>query len=153
MKLALNGALTIGTLDGATVEMAEHIGAQNMFLFGLSAEEVTERRAAGWRGAQAEAASPALAEVLAAIGGGVFSPDDQGRYAELVASLRAEDWFMVAADFDAYLAAQQRAAALYRDQEAWRRTAVLNTAGMGWFSSDRSIAEYASEIWGTPVAP
>jgi starch phosphorylase len=153
MKLALNGALTIGTLDGATVEMADHIGAQNMFLFGLSAEEVTERRAAGWRGAQAEAASPALAEVLAAIGGGVFSPDDHGRYAELVASLRAEDWFMVAADFDAYLAAQQRAAALYRDQESWRRTAVLNTAGMGWFSSDRSIAEYASEIWGAPVAP
>ena len=152
MKLALNGALTIGTLDGATVEMADHIGAQNMVLFGLSAEEVTERRAAGWRGAQAVAASDTLAEVLAAIGGGVFSPDDHGRYAELVASLRTEDWFMVAADFDAYVAAQQRAAALYRDQEAWRRTAVLNTAGMGWFSSDRSIADYAREIWGVPVA-
>jgi starch phosphorylase len=98
------------------------------------------------------AASDTLAEVLAAIGGGVFSPDDHGRYAELVASLRTEDWFMVAADFDAYVAAQQRAAALYRDQEAWRRTAVLNTAGMGWFSSDRSIADYAREIWGVPVA-
>jgi len=152
MKLALNGALTIGTLDGATVEMAEHIGAQNMFLFGLSAEEVTQRRDAGWRGSQAEAASDTLAEVLAAIGGGVFSPDDHGRYADLVASLRAEDWFMVAADFDAYCAAQQSAGAMYRDQDAWRRTAVLNTAGMGWFSSDRSIAEYASEIWGVPVA-
>jgi starch phosphorylase len=114
---------------------------------------VTQRRDAGWRGAEAEAASDALAEVLAAIGGGVFSPDDHGRYAELVASLRAEDWFMVAADFDAYCAAQQRAAALYRDQTAWRRTAVLNTAGMGWFSSDRSIADYAAEIWKVPAAP
>ncbi|WP_240790167.1 glycogen/starch/alpha-glucan phosphorylase [Roseomonas sp. HF4] len=152
MKLALNGALTIGTLDGATVEMAGQIGAEHLFLFGLSAEEVTERRAAGWRGEQAIAASDSLAEVLDAVGGGVFSPDDHGRYRDLVAAIRAEDWFMVAADFDAYAAAQGRAAALYRDPEAWRRTAVMNTAGMGWFSSDRSIAEYASGIWGVPLS-
>ena len=152
MKLALNGALTIGTLDGATVEMAEHIGADHLFLFGLSAAEVTERRAAGWRGEQAVAASGCLAEVLQAIGDGVFSPDDPGRYRDLVESLRGDDWFMVAADFDAYLAAQGRAAALYRDPEGWRREAVLNTAGMGWFSADRSIAEYAEGIWGVPVA-
>lgn len=153
MKLALNGALTIGTLDGATVEMAEHIGREHLFLFGLSAAEVAERRANGWRGETAVAASDCLGEVLDAIGGGVFSPDDHGRYRPLVDSLKAEDWFMVAADFDAYLAAQTRAALLYRDPQAWRREAVLNTAGMGWFSSDRSIAEYAGEIWDVPVAP
>ncbi|WP_456306763.1 glycogen/starch/alpha-glucan phosphorylase [Neoroseomonas marina] len=153
MKLALNGALTIGTLDGATVEMAEHIGREHLFLFGLSAAEVAEKRANGWRGGTAIAASDCLGEVLDAIGGGVFSPDDHGRYRPLVDSLTAEDWFMVAADFDSYLAAQTRAAQLYRDPQAWRREAVLNTAGMGWFSSDRSIAEYASDIWGVPVAP
>jgi starch phosphorylase len=153
MKLALNGALTIGTLDGATVEMADHIGAEHLFLFGLSAQEVEERRAAGWRGEAAVAQSDTLREVLVSIGEGVFSPDDRDRYRDLVASLRAEDWFMVAADFDAYVAAQHRAAALYRDPEGWRGKTVLNTAGMGWFSSDRSIAEYAAEIWKVPAAP
>ncbi len=153
MKLALNGALTIGTLDGATVEMADRIGKENLFLFGLSAQEVAERRAAGWRGEQAVEASDTLREVLDAVAGGVFSPDDRGRYHDLVASLRAEDWFMVAADFDSYLAAQKDAMTLYRDNEAWRRKAVLNTAGMGWFSADRSIAEYATDIWKVPVTP
>ncbi len=152
MKLALNGALTIGTLDGATVEMADRIGHEHLFLFGLTAEEVAQRRAGAWRGEQAIEASPALANVLDAVGGGVFSHDDRGRFREIMDSLRAEDWFMVAADFDAYLAAQQRAAALYRSPEAWRRTAVLNTAGMGWFAADRAIADYAREIWGTPSA-
>jgi starch phosphorylase len=152
MKLALNGALTIGTLDGATVEMADRIGAEHMFLFGLSAAEVEERRAAGWSGAQVIASSDTLAEVLEAIGSGVFSPDDHGRYRELVDSLRGDDWFMVAADFDAYVAAQQRAAALYREPEAWRRATVLNTAAMGWFSADRAIGEYAAGIWGVPTA-
>jgi starch phosphorylase len=153
MKLALNGALTIGTLDGATVEMAQQIGPQHMFLFGLSADAVAARRAEGWRGATAIDASPALADVLEAIGSGVYSHDDPRRYAELVEALRGDDWFMVAADFEDYAAAQQRAAALYRTPEAWRRAAVLNTAGMGWFSADRAIAEYAGEIWGVPVAP
>ena len=152
MKLALNGALTIGTLDGATVEMADHIGHEHLFLFGLTAEEVAARRSEGWRGERAVAASPILAAVLEAIGSGVFSHDDRGRFREITDSLRAEDWFMVAADFDAYIAAQQRAAALYRAPEDWRRTAVLNTAGMGWFSADRAIADYAREIWGTRSA-
>ncbi len=151
-KLALNGALTIGTLDGATVEMAGHIGRENLFLFGLSAEEVAERRAGGWRGAQAVADSDMLGEVLEAVGGGVFSPDDRDRYKDLVASLRAEDWFMVAADFDSYLAAQKRASALYRDPRLAPHRGAEHRR-MGWFSSDRSIAEYAAEIWNVPVAP
>lgn len=150
MKLALNGALTIGTLDGATVEMAEHIGSEHMFLFGLSADQVARRRLTGWRGEQAVAASDALKEVLEAIDGGVFSPDERGRYHDLVSSLRADDWFMVTADFDAYLAAQRDAMTLYRDSGVWRRKAVLNTAGMGWFSADRSIREYAEGIWKVP---
>jgi glycogen phosphorylase len=151
MKLALNGALTIGTLDGANVEILERVGAENIHIFGLTAEEVEQRRRAGWRGQEAVAASPRLAEVLDAIGQGVFSPDDPGRYRELVASLRAEDWFMVAADFDAYYAAQRAADARWAAGEAWWRAAVLNTAHVGWFSSDRTIAEYAGEIWGVPV--
>ncbi len=151
MKLALNGALTIGTLDGATVEMSEHIGPEHMFLFGLTAEEVTDRRTEGWRGSEAVAASRSLAEVLVSIGDGVFSPDDPGRYRDLVAALTGDDWFMASADFDDYVAAQAKAAALYRDPEAWRRTAVLNTAGMGWFSADRAIADYAGEIWRIPT--
>ena len=151
MKLALNGALTIGTLDGATVEMADHIGREHLFLFGLSADSVTTRRAEGWRGETAVRASPLLAETLEAVGNGVFCHDEPGRYRELADSLRGDDWFMVAADFDSYCAAQQRAAALYRDPEAWRRAAVLNTAGMGWFSADRAVQEYADEIWRVPT--
>ena len=151
MKLALNGALTIGTLDGAKVEMAEHIGAENLFLFGLSAEEVTAQRQSDWRGADAIAASPTLARALDAIAGGAFSPDDPGLYRGLVELLRHDDFFMVTADFDGYCAAQHDAAVQYRDMEDWRRKAVLNTAGMGWFSSDRTIAEYATQIWGVPL--
>ncbi|RVT99318.1 glycogen/starch/alpha-glucan phosphorylase [Rhodovarius crocodyli] len=152
MKLALNGALTIGTLDGATVEMAEHIGHEHLFLFGLSAAEVADRKAEGWKGSRAIAASDTLGGVLDAIEGGVFSPDDRTRYRDLVASLRGDDWFMVTADFDSYLDAQKDAMTLYRDTTEWRRKAVLNTAGMGWFSSDRSISEYAKEIWNVPVS-
>jgi starch phosphorylase len=89
--------------------------------------------------------------VLEAMEGGVFSPDDRDRYKDLVASLRGDDWFQVSADFDAYWAAQRHADALFRDQHAWQRAAVLNTAKLGWFSSDRTIAEYA-QIWGvTPT--
>ena len=154
MKLALNGAITIGTADGATVEMAEHVGAENMHIFGLTAAEVEDRRRAGARGADAVEASPRLAEVLEAIGQGVFSPDDPGRYQELVASLRDGDWFMVAADFDAYLAAQRAADARWRAAGgAWWRAAIMNTARMGWFSSDRTIAGYAEDIWRVPVRP
>jgi starch phosphorylase len=150
MKLGLNGAITMGTLDGANVEILEHVGPDNIFIFGLTTAEVEARRRERSGGGHAIAASDRLAEVLEAIEGGVFSPDDRNRYKDLVASLRGDDWFMVASDFDAYWAAQRRADALWRDQEAWQRAAILNTASLGWFSSDRTIAEYA-EIWGVPV--
>jgi len=148
MKLALNGAITIGTLDGANIEIREHVGAENMVIFGLTAEEVAERRASGLDAGAAIAASPRLAEVLKAVESGVFSPDDPGRYRGLVDSLRHHDYFMVAADFDAYWAAQRAVSTMWQDRAVWCRTAILNTARMGWFSADRAVLDYAREIWG-----
>jgi starch phosphorylase len=147
MKLALNGALTIGTLDGANVEMLEHVGADNIFIFGLTAEQVAERRAAGIDAAATIAASPALAEVLDALHAGVFSPDDRRRYRDLVIGLRHHDFFMVCADFDAYRIAQRELGRMWKDRGQWWKRSVLNTARMAWFSSDRTIREYAGEIW------
>jgi starch phosphorylase len=147
MKLALNGALTIGTLDGANIEILERVGERNIFIFGLKAAEVAARRAAAIDATADIAASPALAEALAALEAGVFSPDDRSRYRGLAENLRHRDWFMVCADFEAYRAAQRAVADLWRDRDEWWRRAVLNTAGMGWFSSDRTIGEYAREIW------
>ncbi|MDN7140416.1 glycogen/starch/alpha-glucan phosphorylase [Pseudomonas sp. JQ170] len=148
MKFGLNGALTIGTLDGANVEMCEEVGSENMFIFGLSAQQVEARKRSGDFGASAAiSASHRLNDVLQAIRGGVFSPDDPARYVGLVDSLVAYDRFLVCADFDAYWEAQLRVEALWRDPKQWWRMAVLNTARMGWFSSDRTIREYATQIW------
>jgi glycogen phosphorylase len=147
MKLALNGALTIGTLDGANVEIRDHVGADNIFIFGLTADEVATRRREGYDPSAAIEASAELSQALAAIASGVFSPDDKMRYAGLVAELHNSDHFMICADFDAYAAAQREVDALWRSPEAWRRKAILNTAGVGWFSSDRTITEYAADIW------
>ena len=151
MKLALNGALTIGTLDGANIEMRDQVGAENFFIFGMTAAQVAARRQRGNDSTDAIAASPVLADVLDQIAGGVFSPDDRTRYADLVNVLRHHDYFMVCPDFDDYYRAQRQVAALWRDHTAWWRTSLLNTAGMGWFSSDRAIREYASEIWHVPT--
>jgi starch phosphorylase len=148
MKLALNGALTIGTLDGANLEIRDRVGAENMFTFGLTAQEVEDRRR---QPGLPRAFSPALLQVLGSIGSGRFSPDEPHRYHDLLADLTGSDWFMVTADFDAYLAAQRDVVARWRDRRAWWRSSVLNTAHMGWFSSDRTIGEYAEEIWRVPV--
>jgi starch phosphorylase len=149
MKLALNGALTIGTLDGANLEIRDRVGAENMFMFGLTAQTVDERRR---QPGAPLVLSPVLRQVLDSIGSGAFSPDEPNRYRDLLADLTGSDWFMVTADFDAYLAAQRAVEARWRDRRAWWRSSVLNTAHMGWFSSDRTIGEYAEEIWGVPVA-
>ena len=148
MKFGLNGALTIGTLDGANVEMCEQVGADNMFIFGLTAQQVEARHKAGDFGANAAiAASSRLNDVLQAIRSGVFSPDDPSRYAGLIEGLVGYDRFLVCADFDAYWDAQRRVEELWHTPQEWWRMAVLNTARMGWFSSDRTIREYATEIW------
>ncbi|MFC2971942.1 glycogen/starch/alpha-glucan phosphorylase [Azotobacter bryophylli] len=149
MKFALNGALTIGTLDGANVEMSERIGREHMFIFGLTASQVEARKRNGdYGGAGAIAASSRLSEVLTAIRSGIFSPDDPGRYGGLVDGLIHHDHFMVCADFEAYWQAQFEVEARWREPEQWWRSAVLNSARMGWFSADRTIREYAREIWG-----
>jgi starch phosphorylase len=152
MKLALNGALTIGTLDGANVEIREHVGADNIFIFGLQADEVRERNRRGTDSAATIAGSPALAGAIAAISSGAFSPDEPGRYAPIVDALYHHDRFMLTADFDAYYATQRRVDALWRDESAWWASSIRNIANMGWFSSDRAIREYAGDIWNVPVA-
>jgi starch phosphorylase len=153
MKMGLNGALTIGTLDGANVEMKEHVGDENIFIFGLTAQEVEAERAKGIDMKATIAASPLLREVLDELSSGVFSPDDPGRYRGLVDVLSHHDYFMVCADFDAYWNAQLRVDELWRNKQRWWRSSVLNTAQMGWFSSDRTIGEYAQEIWNAPFRP
>jgi starch phosphorylase len=150
MKFALNGALTIGTLDGANVEMRDRVGDDNIVIFGLTADEVAARRAGGHDPRAVIEASPDLSQAIAAISSGVFSPDDPERYRGLMDGLYAHDWFMVAADFDAYAAAQRRVDALWRDSPAWHAKAIRNVAHMGWFSSDRAIRQYAQEIWNVP---
>ena len=147
MKFAMNGALTVGTADGANVEIAEAVGGENIFIFGLSAEEVAAGRAAGYRPERCIASDPPLAEVLEQIASGVFSPDDPHRYAALVDNLRDHDWFMVCADFAAYRSIQRRIDEVWQTPEDWTRRAVLNTARMGRFSSDRTIRGYARDIW------
>ena len=149
MKFGLNGALTIGTLDGANVEMRERVGGENMFIFGMTAQQVEERKRAGELNmASVIASSPRLEAALEAIRAGVFSPDDPARYVGLVDALVYDDRFMVCPDFDDYWLAQRRVDELWRSPARWWRAAVLNTARMGWFSSDRTIREYARDIWG-----
>jgi len=147
MKFALNGALTIGTLDGANVEMLEHVGEDNIMIFGLTAEEVAEQRAAGHNPRAIIEGSRDLHQALEAISSGVFSPDDPGRFTELVQGLYDHDWFMVTADFEAYARAQRQVDELFVDEKEWFSRTIRNTAHTGWFSSDRTIRQYASEIW------
>ena len=149
MKLALNGALTIGTDDGANIEIRQQVGDENIFIFGLSAAEVEAQRAAGYQPLRLYESRPRLKAVLDAIAGGAFREDERGRYRGLVDSLLwGGDRYMLLADFDSYLAAQDRVDALWRDRAAWAAKAIANVAGMGFFSSDRTIRDYAREVWG-----
>ena len=152
MKLALNGALTVGTLDGANVEIRDRVGAANIFIFGMTADQVQARTRRGLAAHQAVAANVALSQALEAIGAGVFSPDEPDRYRGLVHDLVERDTFMVAEDFASYVAAQDAVDRLWQDPAGWWRASILNTAGIAWFSSDRAMAEYAADIWHTPVA-
>ncbi|TJV53554.1 MAG: glycogen/starch/alpha-glucan family phosphorylase [Mesorhizobium sp.] len=151
MKFALNGALTIGTLDGANVEIKEHVGDDNIFIFGLTTAEVADRRANGYDPRGVIEASPELSQAVSAISSGVFSPDDPNRYRDLMNGLYQSDWFMVAADFDSYAACQREVDAVWRNSPDWYARAIRNVARVGWFSSDRTIRQYAKEIWNVPV--
>jgi glycogen phosphorylase len=147
MKLALNGALTIGTLDGANIEIRDRVGADNIFIFGMTAEEVAKRRAEGYQSRAIIESLPELGQALSAIASGVFSPDEPGRYEGLVADLYDRDWFLVAADFAAYAKAQRLADWVWRNPADWTTRAIRNTANVGYFSSDRAVREYARDIW------
>ncbi|MBB4191506.1 starch phosphorylase [Rhizobium aethiopicum] len=147
MKFGLNGALTIGTLDGANVEMRDNVGEDNIVIFGLTADEVAKVRSDGHNPRAIIEGSRELSQALSAIGSGVFSPDDRNRYAALIDGINSHDWFMVAADFDAYAQAQRDVDQIWTNQSAWYTKTINNTARMGWFSSDRTIRQYADEIW------
>ena len=152
MKFALNGALTIGTLDGANIEIREAVGEENMFLFGLTAEEVEATRRSGYNPEQLYYAEPELRAVLDAIGSGMFSPDDPGRFRSVVdALLRGGDPYMLLSDFRSYVNCHMSAMLAYRDAASWTRKSILNVAHMGRFSSDQTIRGYARDIWAVPI--
>jgi starch phosphorylase len=154
MKLALNGALTIGTDDGANIEIREQVGDDNIFIFGLKTHEVQALQASGYRPWDHYHGNAQLRAVLDAIGNGQFSPEEPQRYRPLVDSLLdGGDRYLLLADFDAYVQAQARVDALYRQPDAWVDKAIANVAGMGPFSSDRTIREYAAQIWRMPAQP
>jgi starch phosphorylase len=151
MKFMLNGALTIGTLDGANVEMREEVGAENFFLFGLTVEDVERIKRDGYRPADHVDGHPELASVLELIANGTFSRGDTDVFRPLVDNLRFDDPFLVLADYPSYIECQERVSAAWQNSEVWSRMSILNTARSGKFSSDRAIAEYCDEIWN--VAP
>ena len=151
MKFALNGAITIGTWDGANIEMAQAMGEENMFVFGLRADAVARIKALGYDARLYVEENTRLGAVLAAIGGGLFSPGDADRYRGLVDGLLNRDTYMLMADFADYVATQARVDELYRQPAAWATRALLNIAAMGEFSSDRTIREYVDKIWTAPT--
>jgi starch phosphorylase len=151
MKFALNGALTIGTMDGANVEIHDRVGPDNIFIFGLTAAEVATRRIEGVGAQRDILASPDLQRALESISSGLFSPEEPDRYRELVDGLTSHDHFMVCADFDSYAHRQRDVASHWRDKPAWWRSCAINTANVGWFSSDRTIREYCDDVWNVPV--
>jgi starch phosphorylase len=148
MKLSLNGALTIGTLDGANIEIREQVGAENIFIFGMTAAEVDERRKLGYSPSQMVPGNADLAKTLDMIDSGFFSPGNVADGKPVVDRLLSEgEPFFVLADYDSYVATQDEVDELYLKPDEWSRKAVLNTLSMGTFSSDRSIREYAQRIW------
>jgi starch phosphorylase len=151
MKFALNGALTVGTLDGANVEIGEAVGAENIFIFGLTADEVMARRKLGYSASAAIEQHDGLRSAIELLESGLFSPGHAGRYRPIADDLRNLDHFMLTADFPSYWAAQRRIDDVYREPASWLRKAVLNTAHVGRFSSDRAITEYARDIWRVPL--
>jgi len=148
MKLALNGALTIGTDDGANIEIRQNVGDDNIFIFGLKTPEVRALRQTGYQPIRIYENTPVLKAVLDAVAGGQFSPDEPGRYRPLVDSLLwGGDHYMLLADYESYVATQTQVDELYRSPSRWCHKAIVNVAGMGVFSSDRTIREYARQIW------
>jgi starch phosphorylase len=147
MKFGLNGALTIGTLDGANVEIREEVGAENFFLFGLDTQQVQELRSCGYSPRAHYEQNSSLREVMDFIASGALAPSEPELFRPLVENLLWHDPFLVLADYQSYVQCQQRVSALWRDQEQWTHKSILNAARMGKFSSDRSIHEYCAQVW------
>jgi glycogen phosphorylase len=153
MKFAMNGALTIGTLDGANIEIRDAVGHENFFLFGLTADQVAARKAGGYRPRDVYESNPALRETLDTIASGLFADGDRNLFQPMIDSLLTRDEYMLLADYQAYVDAQERAGDAYRDRENWTRMSILNCARVGRFSSDRSIREYCRDIWNVSPRP
>ncbi len=153
MKFSMNGALTIGTLDGANVEIREEVGAENFFLFGLTAQEVMDKKASGYSPASYYQSNLELKQVIDQLASGFFSPKEPGLFMSIVDSLLHSDEYMLLADFQSYLDCQDRVSQAFRDQDNWTRMSILNVARMGKFSSDRTIAEYCRDIWKVEPMP
>ena len=148
MKFALNGALTIGTLDGANIEIMEEVGRENIFIFGLDSDDVAVLKERGYNPREFYQGNPELKLTLDMIAGDAFSPSHPGLFRPVVdALLNQGDPYMLLADYASYIACQEEVSSLFLDQDSWSRRALLNAAGMGKFSSDRTIAEYAAQIW------
>lgn len=153
MKFAMNGALTIGTLDGANVEIRDEVGAENFFLFGLTDEEVVAKKAAGYNPADYYNSDPELKLVIDRIASGFFSHGNTELFKPLIDNLMHQDQYMLFADYRSYVECQEKVSAAYRDQDHWTRMSILNTARMGKFSSDRSIRDYCNDIWKVKPIP
>jgi starch phosphorylase len=147
MKFTMNGALTIGTLDGANIEICEEVGAENFFLFGLQTNEICQLKEKGYDPRQYYESNPQLKAVIDLIVSGFFADGDAELFRPLVDSLLTRDPFMLLADYQAYVDCQEKIGLVYQDQERWARMSILNVARMGKFSSDRSIREYCEKIW------
>ena len=147
MKFALNGALTIGTWDGANIEIAQNVGLDNIFVFGLRTEQVAALRASGYNPRRYYEHNYDLKTAIDRIAEGAFSPEEPGRFHDITRTLLESDYYLLLADYADYIATQLKVDELYRLPGEWTRKAILNVAGMGTFSSDRTIAEYADEIW------
>jgi starch phosphorylase len=153
MKFALNGALTTGTLDGANIEIRERVGEENFFLFGLTTPEVRALKESGYHPLDYYFSNPELKAAVDSISLGVFSHGDKELFKPIIDSLLHHDEYLVCADYQSYIECQETAAQAYTDQENWTRMSILNTARCGFFSSDRSMQQYSSDIWGVrPLA-
>jgi starch phosphorylase len=153
MKFSMNGALTIGTMDGANIEIRQEVGAENFFLFGLSAEEVYAVKARGYRPMDYYNANQGLRDVIDLIRSGYFSRGDIELFRPLTDGLLYQDPYLLLADFQSYVECQEKVAEAYRDEERWTRMSILNTARSGKFSSDRTIREYCTDIWHVNSVP
>ena len=151
MKMSMNGALTIGTLDGANIEIREEVGAENFFLFGITTEEVADLSRRGYRPRAIYDSNEELREAIDSIASGAFSPQQPDLFRPLIESLLYNDPFMVLRDYQAYIDCQKMVDRSYADRERWTTMSILNAARIGKFSSDRAIREYCRDIWNIPV--